>query len=48
MKKIIRPRLEEDAQKQIDELMDKTEQGEVEVMVYNLEKTLDDIEKKGI
>lgn len=48
LKNIVKPRLEENLQKEVDEILDKSNQQEVDSMVYNLEKTLDNIEKKGM
>ncbi|WP_052219839.1 Rpn family recombination-promoting nuclease/putative transposase [Clostridium homopropionicum] len=48
LKKIVKPRLKKDLQKEIDDVLDKSNQEEVDVMVHNLEKTLDNIEKRGI
>lgn len=48
LKNIVKPRLGKEWQKQVDEVLDKSNQEEVDVMVHNLEKTLDNIEKKGI
>ncbi|TCO68983.1 Rpn family recombination-promoting nuclease/putative transposase [Marinisporobacter balticus] len=48
LKKIIKPRLDEKLQSEIEKILDKSNQEEVDFMVYNLEKTLDNIEKKGI
>ncbi len=47
LKKIVKPRLKEDLQKEIDEVLNKSNQEEVDIMVHNLEKTLDNIEKKA-
>ncbi|KOA21349.1 hypothetical protein CLHOM_02340 [Clostridium homopropionicum DSM 5847] len=47
LKKIVKPRLKKDLQKEIDDVLDKSNQEEVDVMVHNLEKTLDNIEKKA-
>ncbi|WP_341478177.1 Rpn family recombination-promoting nuclease/putative transposase [Clostridium chromiireducens] len=48
LKKIVKPRLTEEWQGEIDEVLDKSDQKEVDSMVHNLEKTLDNIEKKGM
>lgn len=48
LKKIVKPRLDEELQQEIDGILDKSSQEEVDFMVYNLERTLDNIEKKGI
>lgn len=48
LKKIVKPRLTEEWQGEIDEVLDKSNQMEVDSMVHNLEKTLDNIEKKGV
>ncbi|WP_322006698.1 Rpn family recombination-promoting nuclease/putative transposase [Clostridium butyricum] len=48
LKNIVKPRLKEEMQKQVDDVLNKSNQEEVDVMVSNLGKTLDNIEKKGI
>jgi len=48
LKNIVKPRFGKEWQKEVDEVLDKSNQEEVDVMVHNLEKTLDNIEKKGI
>jgi predicted transposase/invertase (TIGR01784 family) len=48
LKKIVKPRLTEDMQKEVDEVLDKSNQEEADFMVHNLEKTLDNIEKKRL
>jgi len=48
LKKIVKPRLTEEVQKEVDEVLDKSDQEEVEIMVHRLEKTLDNIERRGI
>ncbi|MGG7153657.1 Rpn family recombination-promoting nuclease/putative transposase, partial [Clostridium neonatale] len=48
LKNIVKPRLGKEWQKEVDEVLNKSNQEEVDVMVHNLEKTLDNIEKKAI
>ena len=52
LKNIIKPRLEENLQQQVDEIIEKSNQQEVDSMVSNLGKTLDNIisdnTKKGM
>ena len=52
LKNIVKPRLEENLQKEVDEILDKSNQQEVDSMVSNLGKTLDTIiadnTKKGM
>jgi hypothetical protein len=40
--------LTEELQKEVDEVLDKSNQEEADFMVHNLEKTLDNIEKKRV
>ena len=47
LKKIVKPRLTEDMQKEVDEVLDKSNQEEVDFMVSNLGKTLDKMERKA-
>ncbi|MDU5724335.1 MAG: Rpn family recombination-promoting nuclease/putative transposase, partial [Clostridium butyricum] len=48
LKNIVKPRLKEEMQKQVDDVLNKSNQEEVDVMVSNLGKTLDNIQKKAI
>ena len=48
LKKIVKPRMKYELQKEVDEVLDRSNQEEVVSMVHNLEKTLDNIEKKGM
>lgn len=48
LRKILEPRLDKKSQIDIDEVLSKSYQEEVDDMVHNLEKTLDNIERKGI
>ena len=48
LKNIVKPRLREEMQEEVDDVLNKSNQEEVDVMVSNLGKTLDNIEKKGI
>lgn len=48
LKKIVKPRLTEEMQKEVDDVLDKSNQEEVEVMVSNLGKTLEKMEKNAI
>ncbi len=47
LKNIVKPRLKEEMQKQVDDVLNKSNQEEVDVMVSNLGKTLDNIQKKS-
>lgn len=48
LKGIIKPRLPKDMQQEIEDILEKTNQWEVESMVYNLERVIDDVRKKGV
>ena len=48
LKNIVKPRLKEEMQEEVDDVLNKSNQEEVDVMVSNLGKTLENIEKKGI
>ena len=48
LKKIVKPRLTEEMQKEVDEVLDKSNQEEVDFMVSNLGKTLDKMERKAL
>ena len=48
LKNIVKPRLREEMQEEVDDVLNKSNQEEVDVMVSNLGKTLENIEKKGI
>lgn len=48
LKGIIKPRLLKDMQGEVEDILEKTNQWEVESMVYNLERVIDDVSKKGI
>lgn len=48
LKKIVKPRLTEDMQKEVDEVLDKSNQEEVDFMVSNLGKTLEKMERKAL
>ncbi|MDR3594799.1 Rpn family recombination-promoting nuclease/putative transposase [Clostridium sp.] len=47
LKKIVKPRLTEEMQKEVDEVLDKSNQEEVDFMVSNLGKTLEKMERKA-
>ncbi|MFL0167519.1 Rpn family recombination-promoting nuclease/putative transposase [Candidatus Clostridium helianthi] len=48
LKKIVKPRLTEEMQKEVDEVLDKSNQEEVDFMVSNLGKTLEKMERKAV
>ncbi|WMJ82291.1 Rpn family recombination-promoting nuclease/putative transposase [Clostridium sp. MB40-C1] len=48
LKGIVKPRLDKNSQEQVDEILDKSNQGEVDDMVSNLGKTLDKIKEDAI
>ncbi|WP_326497912.1 hypothetical protein [Clostridium sp. ZS2-4] len=48
LKGIIKPRLPKDMQQEIEDILEKTNQWEVESMVYNLERVIDDVRKKSV
>ena len=48
LKNIVKPRLKEEMQEEVDDVLNKSNQEEVDVMVSNLGKTLDNIQKKAI
>lgn len=47
LKKIVKPRLTEEMQKEVDEVLDKSNQEEVDFMVSNLGRTLEKMERKA-
>ncbi len=47
LKKIVKPRLTEELQAEVEEVLNKSEQEEVDFMVSNLGKTLEKLEKKA-
>jgi predicted transposase/invertase (TIGR01784 family) len=47
LKKIVKPRLTEEMRNEVDEVLDKSNQEEVDFMVSNLGKTLEKLEKKA-
>lgn len=47
LKKIVKPRLTEEMQKEVDDVLDKSNQEEVDFMVSNLGKTLEKMERKA-
>ena len=48
LKKIVKPRLTEELQKEVDEVLDKSNNEEVDFMVSNLGKTLEKMERKAV
>ncbi|WP_425447702.1 Rpn family recombination-promoting nuclease/putative transposase, partial [Dethiothermospora halolimnae] len=48
LKKIIKPRLDKSNESDVDKVLDESNQREVDIMVHNLEKTLDNIKRQGI
>ncbi|GAA0077113.1 Rpn family recombination-promoting nuclease/putative transposase [Clostridium sp. CTA-5] len=48
LKNIVKPRVRDDLKDEIEDVLENSNQEEVDFMVHNLEKTLDNIEKKGI
>ena len=47
LKKIVKPRLTKDLQKEVEDVLDKSNQEEVDFMVSNLGRTIEKIEKKA-